>query len=46
MKGACTLHLSPFHGDRWGATDIATLSLDLILLSASLRMLQIFNPVH
>ena len=25
MKGACTLHLSPFHGDRWGATDIATL---------------------
>ena len=43
MKGACTLHLSPFHGDRWGATDIATLffiiSLHLILFSASLRAL-------
>ena len=46
MKGACTLHLSRCHGDRWGATDIATLSLHLILFSACLRMLQNFNPVH
>ena len=36
MKGACTLHLSRCHGDRWGATDIATLSLYLILFSAFL----------
>ena len=34
------------YGDRWGATDIATLSLHLILFSASLRALQNFNPVH
>ena len=46
MKGACTLHLSRCHGDRWGSTDIATLSLHLILFSASLRMLRNFNPVH
>ena len=46
MKGACNLHLSRCHGDRWGATDIATLSLHLILFSAFLRMLQNFNPVH
>ena len=32
--------------DRWGAIDIATLSLHLILLSAYLRALQNFNPVH
>ena len=42
----CTLHLSCSHGDRWGATDIATLSLHLILFSASLRALQNFNPVY
>ena len=27
MKGACTLHLSRCHGDRWGATDIAEPSI-------------------
>ena len=41
-----TCYLSHSHGDRWGATDIATLSLHLILFSASLRALQNFNPVH
>ena len=46
MKDACTLHQSSSHGHRWGATDIATLSLHLILFSACLRMVQIFNPVH
>ena len=42
----CTLHLSHSHDDRWGATDIVTPSLHLILFSASLRALQNFNPVH
>ena len=41
-----TLHLSHSNGDRWGATDITTLSLHLILFSASLRALQNFNPVY
>ena len=42
------LHLSRSHGDRWGATDIATLSLHLIgiLFSDFLRASQNFNPVH
>ena len=31
-----TLHLSCSHGDHWGVTDVATLSLHLILFSASL----------
>ena len=34
------------YGDRWDATDIVTLSLHLILFSASLRSLQNFNPVQ
>ena len=42
----CTLHLSHSQVDRWGATDIVTPSLHLILFSASLRALQNFNPVH
>ena len=42
----CTLHLSRSRGDRWGATDIATLSLHLILFSASLRALQNLSPAH
>ena len=40
------MHLSRSHGDRWGATDIATLSLHLNLFSASLRVLQNCNPVY
>ena len=36
----------PIVNDRWGTTDIATLSLHLILFSASLTALQNFNPVH
>ena len=32
----CTLHLSCSHGDRWGCTDLPTLSLHWILFSASL----------
>ena len=40
------LHLLCSHGDRWGATDKATLSLHLILFSASLKALQKLNPVH
>ena len=32
--------------DRWGATDVATLSLHFILFSASLTAWQNFNPVH
>ena len=31
-----TLHLSCSHGDHWGVTDVATLSLHLISFSASL----------
>ena len=42
----CTLHLSRSHSDRWGSTDLATLSLHLILFSASLRALHNFKPVH
>ena len=38
------MHLSRSHGDRWGATDIATLFLHLILFAASLRALQNLNP--
>ena len=48
IYGVCTLHLhlhlSRSHCDRWGTTDIATLSLRLILFSASLRASQNFNP--
>ena len=40
------LHLFRSHGDRLGATDLATLSLHLILFSASFRATQNFNPVH
>ena len=32
----CTLHLSRSHGDRWGATDLQTISLHLTLFSDSL----------
>ena len=39
-------HLSRSHSDRWGTMDLATLSLHLILFSASLTALQNFNPVH
>ena len=42
----CTLHLSRSQGDRWGTTDIGTLSLHLTLFSASLRAFQNFSPVH
>ena len=37
-----------FYGvwSRWGATDVATLSLHFILFSASLTAWQNFNPVH
>ena len=42
----CTLHLSRSHGDRWGATDLQTLSLHLTLFSDSLRVSQNFNPVY
>ena len=43
----CTLRLSRSHGDRWGATDIATLSLKkMFLFSASLRAWQTLNPAH
>ena len=43
-----TLHLSRSHGDRWGATDLANLSLHLMLFSASLtcKASQNFNLVH
>ena len=34
------LHLSRSHGDRWGVTDLATLSLHLTLFSDSLRASQ------
>lgn len=37
------LHLSRSNGDRWGATDPATLSLHLILVSDSLRASQKFT---
>ena len=36
----------PVVNDRWGATDVATLSLHFILFSASLTASQNFNPVH
>ena len=36
----------PVVNDRWGATDVATLSLHFILFSASLTAWQNFNPVH
>ena len=42
----CTLHLSRSHSDRWGAMDLATISIHLILFSDSLRASQNFNPVH
>ena len=42
----CTLHLFRSHSDRWGTMELETLSLHLILFSASLRALQNFNPVH
>ena len=45
LLAPCTYPVVMVH-DRWGATGIATLSLHLILLSASLRALQNFNPVH
>ena len=40
------LHLSRSLNDRWGATDVATLSLHFIWFSASLMAWQNFNPVH
>ena len=42
------LHLTRSHGDRWGATNLATLSLHLIsiLFSDFLRASRNFNPVH
>ena len=40
------LHLSRTLNDRWGATDVATLSLHFIWFSASLMAWQNFNPVH
>ena len=40
------MHLCRSHGDCWGATDLSTLSLHLILFSYSLRAWQNFNPVH
>ena len=36
----------PVVNDRWGATDVATLSLHFILFSASLTASQNFNHVH
>ena len=45
LLAPCTYPVVMVH-DRWGATDIAALSLHLILLSASLRALQNFNQVH
>ena len=36
----------PVVNERWGATDVATLSLHFILFSASLTAWQNFNPVH
>ena len=36
----------PVANDRWGATDVATLSLHFILFSASLTAWQNFNTVH
>ena len=41
-----TLVIYPVVNDRWGATDVATLSLHFILFSASLTASQNFNPVH
>ena len=38
--------LSCSHGDRWGARDLSTLSLHMILFSHSLWASQNFNPVH
>ena len=43
LLAPCTYPVVMVH-DRWDATGIATLSLHLILLSASLRALQNFNP--
>ena len=41
------LHLPSSHGDRWGTTDLATLSLYLFFFfSDSLSASQNFNPVH
>ena len=36
----------PVVNERWGATDVATVSLHFILFSASLTVWQNFNPVH
>ena len=41
----CTC-IYPVVNDRWGAMDVATLSLHFILFSASLTASQNFNPVH
>ena len=46
LTHADALHLSRSYGDCWGATDIAILSVHLILFSASLRALQNVNPVN
>ena len=43
-KKTMHLHLSRAHCDCWSATDLASLSLHLILLSASLRASQNFSP--
>ena len=45
MQHTCTCTY-PVVSDRWGATDVATLSPQFILLSASLTAWQNFNPVH
>ena len=36
----------PVVNDRWGATDVANISLHFVLFSASLTAWQNFNPVH
>ena len=46
-NSSCTCtYTYPVDNDHWGATDVATLSLHLILFSASLTASQHFNPVH
>ena len=46
QKARWTLPLSCSHGGHWSATNLATLSLHLILFSASLKALENFSPVH
>ena len=45
LRNDCTCTY-PLVNDRWGATDVAALSLHFILFSASLTAWQNFNPVH